>query len=439
MGFLKNTVATFSTQMASIVVGVISSIFIARVLGPSGNGAYSLIMLVPSIMATLGTFGIDVSNLYFVGKRKYPLTNIASNSLTISMAIGIPLFLSFMLYVHYISPGFLRGADYKSLVLASAMVPFSILISFFNMIFLGEQYVFPYNLSNLFQAGARLLLLVLFLFVLRGGVMGAVLAWSGSVIVSLAISLVYVRKITIIRCSFDFPLFRDSMKFGVQAYLGSIVSFLVYRADMLMISYYLGIVAVGYYAVAVYLAESLWYFPSVVGSMILSRTPRAAARDANEFTAMVCRNTLFLVFILSALMSTFGNSIIKLLYGPAFIYALQPLWLLLPGNVVLSINKVLSNELSGRGMPIVGAIAGIISLVLNILINIIVIPKWGINGAAFASTISYCAAAITVLYFFVKVSHNRLIDIIVIKFSDLRIYTAMLYNMNRMTFKGSAK
>ena len=100
----------------------------------------------------------------------------------------------------------------------------------------------------------------------------------------------------------------------------------------------------------------------------------------------------------------------------------MPLWLLMPGVVALSISKVLSGDLAGRGLLQYGAYASAISLVVTVICDLLLIPRWGIVGAAIASSLSYCSAALLVLFFYTKVSGNGLIDVLIIKKSDLFAY-----------------
>lgn len=429
MSFLKSTLVTFSTQVTTVILSIISSIVIARVLGPSGNGAYSLIILLPTLMASFGNLGIDVSNLYFAGKKKYQLYNIASNSLILAFTIGIVLSSVFLVYLHISNPPFLKEINPQHIFVATIGLPFIILISYFNLILLGENKIYQYNFINLSQAGIRFMLLLFSFFIIKAELGGAVFAWTGGIIITAIIAVVLVLKLTKIGWSLHFLLLKDSVKFGLQGYLGNVISFLNYRLDIFLVSSFMGITFVGYYSVAANLAESLWYFPGAVGAMILSRTPRTSVEDANTFTPVVCRNTVFLTLILAIFLFSFGKIIINLLFGPSFLPALKPMWILMPGIIALSINKVLSNELTGRGKPIVGAIAGAISLVINIPLNLIFIPRWGIEGAAFASTVSYSAAAITVLYVFIKISKNSLLDLIIIKPEDLKTYIRIISNI----------
>ena len=94
---LKNSTITFSSRILIFVLGLGTSIIVARTLGPKGKGIYTLILLIPTVMLRLGTLGIEVANVYFTGSKKYKIEDIVSNSLLSSLLLGSILFLLFFL------------------------------------------------------------------------------------------------------------------------------------------------------------------------------------------------------------------------------------------------------------------------------------------------------------------------------------------------------
>lgn len=426
MRFIRDTVVTFSTQIGIVLAAVVVSIVIARVLGPSGKGSFALIILVPTVLVSLGNLGIGISNVYFGGSRKYQPAELAANSVVAALGFGILLSGAFLAYYHTVRPSFLADADPLCLTLVVLMLPFSLIALYFAQLLLGQQKIVQYN-SVALSHNLVLFLLVLVLLLGAGtGLLGACSAWAVAVLLSAFLAFLLVRRLTVIKWSFHPALFKHTVKFGVQGYLGNVIQLLNYRLDMFLIVFYMSTAAVGYYSVAVGLVEALWYFPAAVGVVIISRVPGLSAEEANKSTPVICRNTLFITLIVGALLFALAKYIIPLLFGAAFLSAVRPLQILLPGIVALSICKVLSNEITGRGRPIINTAAAATSLAVNIPLNILFIPMWGISGAALASTISYTLTAIVVLVAFMRISKNSLFDTLIIKPQDLKIYTDVL-------------
>jgi len=423
--FVRDTLTTFSAQIASVLLGIAATVVIARVLGPSGNGAYALVILVPTLLALVGNLGIGISNLYFGGKKKYDFAQLASNSLISALILGLLSSAAFVAYFFVFRPSFLSEVEPLHVVLAVAMVPFSLLTSYLACILLGQGRIRQYNLLQVAPRASSLALILLLLLAFRGEVLAAVAAWCVGILVTASISVLLVLKATRIRWSFQPRVFKDSLRFGVQGYLGNVFQFLNYRVDMLMVAYFMSVSYVGYYSIAVAMAEALWYFPGAVGTMILSRTPGLTAEEANKTTPRICRTTFFITIVSALALLGLSRYFVMLLFGSEFLPAVKPLWYLLPGVVALSICKVLSNELAGRGKPIINAVVAGISLGVNIPMNLLLIPRMGIAGAALASTISYSVSAVVTLVAFMRISGNGWFDTLIIKVEDVRLYASL--------------
>jgi len=439
MKFIRDTLITFSAQIIAVILGIAAAIVIARVLGPEGKGAYALILLVPTLLALLGNLGIGIANVYFGGSRKHEWVKLASNSLVSAMGLGVLLAAGFLAYLHIFQPSFLRDIEPRYLALATLVLPLSLLAMYFTSILLGQGRIKEYNLVHLTQSGALLMLVLLLLLAINGGVFSTIVAWAIATLVATILAILLVRRTINIKWSFHRQLFRDSVKFGVKGYLGNAIQFLNYRLDMVLVAIFMNVTFVGYYSISVAMAEALWYFPGAVGTLLFARTPGMKAEDANKSTPRICRNTLFLTIIAGLLLFVLGRYIILLFFGSAFLPALKPLWILLPGVIALSIPKVLSNEMAGRGKPIVGTIAAVVSLAVNIPLNIFLIPRMGISGAALASTISYSVTAIVILVAFQKISGNSWVDTLLLKREDLKIYRSALSAARSLNIRDEAR
>lgn len=381
---------------------------------------------------------MSTANIYFGGSKKHKWADLASNSLISGLGIGVILGTAFMASFFILHHSLLKDIEVRYIAVAMLVVPLSLLTTYFQSILLGQNRIRDYNLVSLAQASTYLVLVLVLLLALKGGIFGAIFAWTSAYLVTAIFSILLVYKSTDIRFSFHPAVFKDSIKFGFQAYLGNAIQFLNYRLDMFLIAFLTNLTLVGYYSISVAMAEALWYFPGAVGTIIFARTPLLSAEDANASTPRICRNTLFLTILAALVMFVLGKPIIAVVYGSAFLPALIPLWLLLPGIVALSIDMVLGNEITGRGKPIVGTIVAAVSLAVNIPLCIILIPKLGITGAALASSVAYVVDAIVVTIIFLKMSKNSWVDTLVIKREDFSIYTNVLSSIRSFVVKGEA-
>jgi O-antigen/teichoic acid export membrane protein len=106
----------------------------------------------------------------------------------------------------------------------------------------------------------------------------------------------------------------------------------------------------------------------------------------------------------------FSEYIIVNMYGFAFYESISVLNILLPGVLLLTILKVLYVDLAGRGKPWIALYAMIPSLIINVVSNILLIPKYGADGSAFSSTLSYSIGSIIFL-----ICYSKEVDIPIVK------------------------
>jgi O-antigen/teichoic acid export membrane protein len=229
---------------------------------------------------------------------------------------------------------------------------------------------------------------------------------------------------------FHANLAKKYINFGIKGYLANLMAFLNYRLDMFLVAYFLTPMDVGYYSLAVGLAELLWYIPNSVSTILFPRVSSSDKKQANKFTPVISRHTLFVVSLIALGLLIFGRLMIKVVYGAEYLPSVKPLLILLPGIVALSLSKVCSSYILGRGRPIIAAYTSLVVVGVNISLNLLLIPKWGIAGAAFASTVSYSVGTCIKLIVFLKMSENSLLNTLIIKKQDIETY--ILPNLKRL-------
>jgi O-antigen/teichoic acid export membrane protein len=88
MSYIKKSLSTFATQIIKIILGMASSILIARILGPERNGKVVILMTALNLLFMLGNFGLGSSFTYHIAKGKYKRDEIISLSFVTAMLLG---------------------------------------------------------------------------------------------------------------------------------------------------------------------------------------------------------------------------------------------------------------------------------------------------------------------------------------------------------------
>jgi O-antigen/teichoic acid export membrane protein len=192
-----------------------------------------------------------------------------------------------------------------------------------------------------------------------------------------------------------------------------------------------GIQATGVYSVATSLAELLLFVPLAIRLSLFPIISAGTTADANRLTPAACRHTLLLTSILALILVTAGPLAIHRLYGEVYAGAIIPLLLLLPGIILLSQSMIIFSDLSGRGKPGVAVVSTLLSLMLTIILDFVLIPKYGITGAALASSCAYMINFVVGGFFFTYHSGLSWRELFLFRKSDLSSYMGMLPDIRK--------
>ena len=388
---------TFAARGLALVIGIASSVILARLLGPEGRGEYTLIILIPALIQITGVFGADTAAIYLIARRRDEAAPIGFTLAAIGALLGLLLIVVYGAvsqlepYAHYLETAHVPADLIWILV---ALLPVTLAASILTAAVLGLEQYRRYNLATLAAPIANLILLLVLVVGMRMGIAGAVAAAAAASALGLAAAAAAFFAVAPGRVRWQRGLVSEAFSYGVRAHVANLAWFLHYRADMFLVGYLTGPAALGYYAVAVGLAEKLYLVPSAVGTVLFPRIAAAEPEEARRVTPRACRHTLWLTIGFSLILALVAQPLIHGLYGARFSFSVAPLWLLLPGIVSLAVSRLLSADLNGRGMPGVVARANAGMAVLNIALNLWWIPLWGVMGAAAATSVSYSATVI---------------------------------------------
>jgi len=437
MSFTKSVSITFITQISAYAFMWITNILLARFLGPAGKGILVIALLVLNYLFIFGNLGLAAPIVYYVSKDKYELKDIVSSLITLTILLGFFLVALSLFLLTNFSFAFLKGVSPFYIGIAIFGLPFKLLNSFLNSIFLAKKQIKKYNILSALSSIIFLITFLIFLLFSKNILLNALLCQVLSTGIVSVIVIFLIHKLSSITLKINLAFLKDSLKFAMKTYLDNLTSFFNYRLDMFLVNYFLTSNAVGYYSLAVGLAEFIWYIPGATSTILFPQiASMKSSNDAKEFTPIICRNIIMITFLMALFFLIFGRFLIRVVYGDVFLPSVFPLWILLPGVVMLSINKIVTSDLMGRGKPIFATIISGLVLVITILLDFILIPKLGVNGAALASTIAYTTATFFGLCCYLKISGNYLLDVIIVKFEDLLVYKTLLLKLtNRVSLR----
>ncbi len=406
----RSVTITLAARLGALAVSVVASVILARALGPLGRGEYALIVLIPALIQFGGGFGLDQATTYLVARRREEAAAIGLTLAGAAALLGLLLVALYAAlsvipaYTHYLERA---GAEARLVWVLIALLPISLPTTVLTGAILGLERFRSYNLVTLVWPVVNLGLLLGLVVILNRGVGGAVLASAGASVLSLVTAAATLFYLAPERKSWKSEVVKEACSYGARAHAANLAWLIHYRADMLLVGYMAGPAALGFYAVAVGVAEKLYLAPSAVGTVIFPRIAATSPAEARRLTPRAVRHSLWLTLVLALLIAAVARPLVRGLFGASFVPAVIPLWLLLPGVVSLAMGRVLSADLNGRGLPGVVARANASMAVLNLLLNLWWIPLWGIAGAAVATSISYSAAVMLLARRYVRLAEVR--------------------------------
>ena len=426
--FTKDTIVTFFTRIITAVFGIGVTIIIARVLGPEKQGIYSLAILLPTTLIIFTGLGVNVSSIFYIGRKKYSPSEVFGNNVFFSVFLSVFMILIGLAIIFFFADKIFPGVEKGYLFLALLLIPFNLFFDLISSILLGLQKIKEYNYISFLQSLLFLLLVAILVLGFKFEIKAVILTQIFSFIFGGTVLFFAVLKETknlLLKINKNY--FKDAISYGFKNYLGGILNFLHYRIDMFLINFFINPLAVGIYYIAVRLSESVWlvsqsaatvFFPKVVAE--------TDGQRLKDFTPLVCRNILFITFLISIVLFVFSHWLIVSFYSESFLSSVRPFQILLVGTLFISGWRILANDIAAQGRPMLNTYIIGFSVLLNIILNILWIPKWGIEGAAYATVISYFLLFLVTIFLYARLSRNRIIDIVFPKKSDVALYKNFL-------------
>ncbi|MDP2587556.1 MAG: oligosaccharide flippase family protein, partial [bacterium] len=268
MSILRQGFGVFVTRVWAAAAGLIMSIIIARSFGPEGKGIASLMLLVPVLLSTFGNAGLHISNVYFFGKKGASISRLASNSVWVALVLGLLVCGVGIAFYPLVGDRFFAGVPGPFLFTIVALTPAMLLSAYFGNLLLAQRRIAVFNTVMAVQTGVQLATLMIAIYFFDAGVIAVVLGLVVNIIIGALGMTALVYRADPFTWTFDRPLFKQTMLYGLKGYVANALQFLNYRSDILLVSFFLGATAVGWYSVAVNFAEILWYVPTSLGTIL---------------------------------------------------------------------------------------------------------------------------------------------------------------------------
>jgi O-antigen/teichoic acid export membrane protein len=353
------------------------------------------------LTATLATLGVEEANGNLGASRPALRPSLATNSLLLSALLG-SVASGLLIVIIAMFPAVGGGSSQMLLAVAVAVVPV-IVLQMALLFLIRADYRFAFaNVVALVPPVGTVVVNGTLAAVGAISVAAAFSVWTVGQLASTTLLLWYVSR----RFSgFGRPdplLARRALTFGAQAHTGRVMKTGNYRLDQWLLGSIAGPRELGLYSVAVAWSEALFVLPSALRNVQRPDLVRAARREAGRQAALVFRICVAITLPAVVVMVLIAPFLCTTVFGDEFSEAVDDLRWLAPGAFGIIAIRLLGDALIAQRRPLLPTIAVGVALIVTIVLDIVLIPAYGGEGAAIASLASYTVGGVVVAALFVR-------------------------------------
>ncbi len=397
--YLKNTSWIFFVKIASILISLLATAIIARKLGPSNYGQLSYALSFTAVFSFIASLGID--QILYRDIIKYPeqKNKYIGSALIMKIAAGLVTFC-----ICVITAFFFSVHDISFLLII--IIAFSFIFNSFQLI----NFEFHADVKAKYPSIVSLIVIIILnvlkitvIFLDKGVLYLAFIILLEPILYMIGL-LYYRRKIygTIKNWKFDkhvaLLILKDSWPLIFSSAFISIYS----RIDQVMIKNMMDAHSVGLYSASVSISEAWYFLPNIIVGSILPAVINAKKVSEGMYYQRIKKLliVLLLVSVGTALFTIiFSPLIISIIYGKQFLSAVPVLNIYVLSNIATSVVLLITNYLIIENHRKALLILPLSGAILNVILNIFLIPKFGITGAAWATAISYTLSIASIFIF----------------------------------------
>lgn len=382
-----------SLYFASVLV---VNVCISRFLQAAGTGSLYYLTNILALIQTVVSISLEAGITYYASGRLINLHKLLWLSISWSFAVGILVLAGSFIYLQYVqhSPPydvvrycFFTVCYVTGLLLINyACVLFYVQDNFFlpNFILSLLNILFALTLAfnshnNDVKAVNTVTYRYFLLFFLQGMLLAAAFmaknkSWQ----------------------QFGIPGAADLFKlarYSLTAFTGNLIFFLVYRIDYWFVHANPAVCSqsdLGNYIQVSKLGQLFLVLPQILASVIFPRSASGGDRQELNQSIMIITRLLARFFIVLALViAVAGHWIFPFIFGNTFNNMQAPFLIILPGIFFLSVLVLLAAYFGGKGILRIGVIGNVAALVVMIVGDYLLVPVYGIIGAAVVSTAAY--------------------------------------------------
>lgn len=400
---------TIGSRIFIQVLNAGTGIITARALMPVGRGQLAAMILWSQFLASMSSLGVPTSIIHSYRTFPEKRSTIVANGLLMSIATGILVTLIGVFFLpHWMSrysPEIIRYAQW-----------FLIITPICSLTLAGKavlEAAGSFSSSNVMQIVtpvATILPLIVLMLIHSLTPFSAALCYIIAALPTFGYLLVRLWPY-IDGLKFQLGTSKLLLNFGIRSYGVDVLGMLALQVDQVLVLKFLTPAEMGSYVVILGLTRTLNVFQNSVVTVLFPKAAGLPPEQVVDLSAKAARISTIVTAFFAVFVYIFGPVLLRVLYGKEYSSALGAFRILLIENIIAGCVYVLAQAFMALGRPGIVTILQATGLSLSIPLMLLLIPKWGIAGAAVALLLSTLARCIFVMFGFRGFLHTHLPDL----------------------------
>ena len=395
---LRKIINTFTSNVFIALLNLLIAVVISQYLGAAGKGVQSIFITNIALLLVVCNIAGGASLVYLVPRY--------DNLKIIWPAYLWTLLICFVLYFILDSFKSIEGKYLFHICLLTSISSFTAINS---TILLGHEQIRKRNFIAVVQT-FLVVSTLLFLFSAAGKrnfdsyLIALYVGYFISFFISFTFIFPLIRSRVLHEGSYKY-IIKEMFRYGFLNQLGHIFQLLSFRLSYYVLLLFLGQEEVGIYSNGVSLVESVWLISRSIAAVQYARIANSTDTVYSQLlTVRLLKSAMLMSLIILAIMSVLPPVFFTSLFGEEFGRVNQVILLLAPGILFHNISLLLGHYFSGRAQYHINTFAAFLGLIITGSLCYLLIPSWGIYGAAIATDISLISMSMLVLFIFKRAS-----------------------------------
>ena len=384
----KNTTVLYIAQIITYVFGFFITIYTIRYLSVDDYGILSTALALTGIYVVFSDLGLSTLTVREVARHKSLTKKYVGNTTAIKLFLSLFTFLLTVVSVYVF--GYSETTIYVVYILTVAYL-FNAFSSIFYSIFQSYQKMEYQSVATILNSAVMLVGTFLVIHLGLNVMAFALVYLVANAVNFFYVIVIYAWKFYLPNVEVDIGFWKPTIKEALPLSITSIFAILLFRVDSVMLSVMKGVEAVGFYNAAYRLMEALIFFPQVYTTAIFPVFSTLYVSSKKPLKTAYLKSFKYLTILslpIAVGTTLLAEPIILLLFKSSYspsVLALQIVVWILP---FVFVNYIQGSLLTAMNRQVTVLKITAAALVLNIVMNLILIPIYGFLGAAFVTVIS---------------------------------------------------